>query len=67
MAKQIMACECGSTDLTWHCQQFNKSEVVEGRLRTGDIGTRFYLGCNDCYDTLKVLSGDAVAGILNNL
>jgi hypothetical protein len=53
--------ECGSTDLAWHCTTENRSGVVDGRLRMHDISTIFYLGCESCSGTLKVISGDEAA------
>lgn len=56
--------ECGSADLEWHCSQDTNSGVVDGRLRMHEIHTIFYLGCNACSETLKIINGDEVAAML---
>jgi hypothetical protein len=53
--------ECGSTDTEWHCTQINRSSVAEGRLRTHDVSTVFFLGCNRCSETIKTMTGEEVA------
>ncbi len=64
---QVTECrECGSTNLTWHCGQKNLAGVTDGRLRLHDVGTEFFLGCDDCSETLRVVSGDKVAEILTS-
>lgn len=56
---------CDSRNLSWFCQMHNKSEVAEGRLRTNDVDAQFVLGCDECSETLQVLTGDEVAALLN--
>lgn len=57
---------CGGTQLTWFAHNENKSDVQEGRLRTNEVSCVFVLGCNDCSETLRVVSADKVASQLNN-
>lgn len=57
---------CGSTELSWQVFKRNGSGVVDGRLRAHDIQCEFALGCDDCSETLRVVSADAVAGILDS-
>lgn len=59
--------ECGSFELKWHCGQHNGSGVVDGRLRLHDVSTQFFLGCEVCSATLRVVTGDQVAELLNSL
>jgi hypothetical protein len=56
---------CGSHNLSWFCKTHNMSDVQEGRLRTNDIGVQFVQGCDDCSETLQVVSGDKIAQRLN--
>lgn len=53
--------ECGSRQLSWFCSTHNTSGVVDGRLRMHDIGVNFVLGCNECSETVRVVSGDQIA------
>lgn len=63
--KKITNCrECGGDSLTWQAVSNNKSGVAEGRLRTQDVGCTFVLGCDDCSETLALLSADHIASIL---
>ena len=51
--------ECGSLDTKWHCSHENTSGgVVDGRLCMHDIKTVFFLGCEYCSATLKVIGSD---------
>ena len=51
--------ECGSESLTWDTHSKTDSGVPEGRLRSHEVG------CDDCSETLAILSADRVAGLLN--
>lgn len=53
--------ECGGTSLTWHTQQTTRSGVVQGRLRTDEVSCVFFLGCDDCSETLALASADNIA------
>ena len=53
--------ECGSTQLSWFCSTHNKSDVVDGRLRLHDVGVNFVLGCDECSETVQVVSGEKIA------
>lgn len=65
-ASPIKACkECGSTHLTWQPSVVNRSSVQQGRLNTGDVECVFFLGCDECSETLATLSADKVAGLMN--
>lgn len=57
--------KCESTDIEWNCAQVTNSGVVDGRLRMHDVSTVFYLGCNNCSETLRTISGDDVAQSMN--
>ncbi|HYD60535.1 MAG TPA: hypothetical protein VEC35_09285 [Noviherbaspirillum sp.] len=65
-AKPITTCkECGSTHLTWQTSIVNRSNVQQGRLTTRDVECVFFLGCDDCSETLATISADKVAGQMN--
>ncbi|HDS1721772.1 hypothetical protein NPS53_09685 [Pseudomonas putida] len=53
--------DCGSTQLTWHASIVNRSQVQQGRLNTHDMDCDFYLGCDNCSETLGVVGADAIA------
>lgn len=57
--------ECGSKDASWQAGVRNTSGVQDGRLRSHDLQPVFILGCNFCSETLKVVSGDNMAALLN--
>lgn len=59
--------ECGSTNLTWHTSNVIRSNVQQGRLNTNDVECLFYLGCDDCSETLMTLNADKVAGMLGSV
>lgn len=61
----VVCNHCGESKFTWYCQPYNKSNhIVDGRLTMHDIGVRFFLGCDECSETLMIVSGDAVAELL---
>ncbi|MNQ43188.1 hypothetical protein D3C85_569080 [compost metagenome] len=64
--KPITECkQCGSTSLFWFATNTNRTGVMEGRLRTHEITCEFVLGCNDCSETLRVISADSLAEHMN--
>lgn len=65
-ASPITSCkECGSTALTWQTSIINRSNVAQGRLNTNDVECVFFLGCDECSETLATVSADKVAGAMN--
>ena len=63
---EIKKCrECSSESLTWDTHSKTDSGVPEGRLRSNEVKCLFVLGCDDCSETLAILSADRVAGLLN--
>lgn len=57
--------ECGSTALTWYSNNLNRSQVQQGRLRTGDVECVHFLGCDDCSETLAMVGADQLGALLN--
>lgn len=57
--------ECGSSHLTWQTSIVNRSDVAQGRLNTRDVECLFFLGCDECSETLTTISADKVAGLMN--
>lgn len=55
---------CESPMLYWTCSHDTNSGVQDGRLRMHEIHTIFYLGCEYCSETLKIINGDQVALML---
>ena len=56
---EVQKCrECGGDNLLWTQCNSNKTSVAEGRLRTHEITCSFVLGCEDCSETIAVISAD---------
>lgn len=65
-ASPITSCkECGGTALTWQTSIINRSNVAQGRLNTNDVECIFFLGCDECSETLATVGADKVATALN--
>lgn len=63
---EVAACkECGSKSLSWFAQNTVQNGIQQNRLNTNDVVCMFVLGCDDCSETLKIISADDVAGIMN--
>lgn len=56
---------CGGTSLTWATSIINRSAVQQGRLNTHDVECVFFLGCDDCSETMNMVDADRVAALLN--
>ena len=51
-----MKCKnCNSSDLEWFSAPKNLGGVQDGRIKMHEIGVEFYLGCNYCSETLKIV------------
>lgn len=57
--------ECGSTSLTWDTAIRVMNGVQQNRLNTQDVKCVFFLGCDECSETLKIVDADKVAALLN--
>ncbi len=55
---------CGSKLLTWHCEAQNRGGVQDGRIKMHEVGVTFFLGCDECSETLRIVDGDVVAAAL---
>lgn len=65
-AKQPAECkECGSSQLAWHSSIVNRSDVQQGCLNTRDVECLFFLGFDECSETLMTIGADKVAGLMN--
>ena len=65
-ASAITKCkECGSMSLSWDTHSKSASGVPEGRLRSSEVKCLFVLGCDDCSETLAIVSADKVASLMN--
>lgn len=64
--KQPTECkECGSSQLTWQNSIVNRSGVQQGRLNTHDVECLFFLGCDECSETLMTIGANKVASLMN--
>lgn len=59
--------ECDSPELRWHAGVKNVGGVQDGRIRMSGVTPIFFLGCEFCGETVKVISGNEVAEFLNSL
>ncbi|QHJ81263.1 MAG: hypothetical protein [Caudoviricetes sp.] len=57
--------ECGSTALSWFAQNTVPNGTQQNRLNTHDVQCVFVLGCDDCSETLKIISADNIAEHFN--
>ena len=57
--------ECGSKSLTWDVTVAKTSDVVQGRLRTSDVTGMFFLGCDECSETVSNVRMENIAVFLN--
>lgn len=58
--------ECGSKSLTWDVAVAKTSDVVQGRLRTSDVTGMFFLGCDECSETVSNVRMEDIAIFLNS-
>lgn len=56
---------CGSNDLAWQTVNRNIGPSQDGRLRSSEVQCIFFLGCNDCSETLMVRNADQIAQLLD--
>lgn len=65
-ASSITVCkECGGKDLTWQTTTVNRTSIQQGRLNTSDVECLFFLGCDQCSETLATVSADRIASLMN--
>lgn len=62
---QISCPNCGSHKSSWGCTTRNAGSATDGRLRLSEVVVLFYLGCNDCSETIKILTSDEVVALMN--
>lgn len=65
VAYQTTCPNCRSNKLAWHCTTTNNSDVQNGRLRLHEVDVLFYIGCDECSETVHVESGNKIAARLN--
>lgn len=58
---------CKGTNLKWwvDLRMAANSAIMDGRLKLEDIEPIAYLGCEECGETLTILTGWELAAILN--
>ena len=63
-----MKCKnCGSEKLSWHCGKRGTDGIQDGRFRMHEVHVTFFLGCDECSETLKYASGDEIASFLTDV
>lgn len=58
---------CGSRELTWHAGVKNHGGGQDGRVCMREAGSIFFLGCDRCSETIRVIPGDKVARMLTGM
>jgi len=48
---------CHGHKTKWHADTRKTSNVVDGRLKSEDLQPIVYLGCEECSETIKVVTG----------
>lgn len=62
----LMFCkECRSSGLSWNSFPRVTRGVADGRLSANEVETEFVLGCDDCSETLQVMTASQVVELLN--
>lgn len=56
---------CGSDDIEWMSTHQSDSGVQDGRLRTHDIKTVYFLACHNCSETLQFMNEDLALTLIN--
>jgi hypothetical protein len=57
--------ECRSRDLAWSFTPVKTTEAQDGRLRLNEVCGQFYLGCEECSETLLLADAEEVVAFLN--
>lgn len=65
MKAPIRCKACGGLSLRWMADNRVKNDIQQGRLNSRDVEGIFALGCDDCSETVAVVSADRVADHLN--
>lgn len=64
LSEHLCCPACKSTDLAWDTVYRPTAQVPEGRLRSGEVGCFFFLGCNFCSETLQTVRAEEVMRLL---
>lgn len=58
---------CGSDDVTWQLALTVPSGIQANRLNTHDILPVFFLGCNNCSETIQQITESNFMPVLNRV
>ena len=64
MPEKTLCPNCGSGNLKWFPEVRNLGGVQDGRIKLNETGVEFFLGCEDCSETIKTLTGEEIARLL---
>lgn len=56
---------CGGSTFSWFPANRVNSTALDGRLKSNEISCDFILGCDECSETLRVVSADDIARKMN--
>lgn len=59
-ARQCTGCQ--GTDLVWEVTTEPTANVPDGRYKANEFRVIFYLGCNECSDTIEVVRANSPEG-----
>lgn len=66
-SKPVVCPECGGENLAWDYSKRGSNGIVDGRFRIHDIQVEFFLGCNDCSETIRVIPANKIANFLTEV
>lgn len=66
MTSELKPCKhCGSVKQSWTTGKCVSNGIQQNRLHSDDVHCFFYLGCDECSHTLKIVSADQIAEQMN--
>jgi hypothetical protein len=58
---------CQGENFTWYAGKRNMGGVQDGLIKMNEIEPIFFLGCDECSETLSIINADFVAEIMTEI
>ena len=58
---------CQSKALSWQCGVQNTGVCQDGQISMNEVKAVFFLGCDDCSETLKIVDFEKIVSYMNHL
>lgn len=55
---------CGGKNLSWGQTCINQGQAQDGRIRMSEVECSFFVGCDDCSETVMIVSADKIVDFL---